>query len=309
MSICFYIADSIHRARNKKRQPSSDDRRISSSHYWDWQYTTSSAYFAKFFDLMERCQGVDVIDIGCGLGGRACFLADHGAKSVVGIDINEQEIEQARTLAHKAGSSNIIFKHQSAADCSAGGESYDIAILVDSLEHVTDPLETLNQACRLLKPGGVCYFSTWGWYHHQASHLASIIPIPFSTVFFSDRQILDAVRRIVDKPYYTPTVWDSSPPSLRWRNIKSLHDRPGEYLNKYSISQFERSVRASDFAEFRTRALGFDSRRHRWLGLVNGFARIPVFREVYHSAYFGRLVKAMATPTPAVKNFNARIAG
>lgn len=169
----------------------------------------------------------------------------------------------------------------------------------------------LNLAHGLLKPGGVCYFSTWGWYHHQASHVGSIVPIPFSTLLFSDRQILDAVRRIVDQPYYQRTIWDSDPPSLRWEACQTLHDRPGEYLNKYTLANFRRSVKRSDFAEWELKVQGFSSQRHPILAAMNFLTRVPWIREVYHSALFGKLTKAVDASASGIpeKSVRRRMAG
>jgi SAM-dependent methyltransferase len=176
-------------------------------------------------------------------------------------------------------------------DATSLDGTFDVALLVDSLEHVRDPRAILNHAHAMLRPGGICYFGTAGWYHHQAAHVGSIIPIPFATVLFSDRQILEAIRRIVDQPHYRRTAWDSDPPSVRWRACQSLHDRPGEYLNKYTIAAFRRAVRASAFAQGQLKVQGFSARRHPLLAVCNFLARIPVIQEVYHSGVFGRLTK------------------
>lgn len=299
MNPCFFIADRIHRRRLRRGHSGRAQRRRGAEEYWRWQVETSADYFAKFFDLRERIVDADVVDIGCGLGGRTCFLADQGARSIVGTDINHDEIETARTLAKKLGGpiveEKVSFEKVSPDESTPAETKFDIALLVDSLEHVRDPLQMLNLAHSMLKPGGVCYFSTWGWYHHQASHVGSIVPIPFATLLFSDRQILDAVRRVVDQPYYEPSIWDTDPPSLRWRDCQSLRDRPGEYLNQYTIASFRRSAKASEFAQCELKVQGFNSSRHRWLSKLNFLTRVPVVQEVYHSALFGRMVRSAAT--------------
>jgi SAM-dependent methyltransferase len=263
--------------------------------YWTWQYESSREYFAKFFDLEDRLRGATVVDIGCGLGGRTCYLAKKGVRRIVGTDINHAEIDRAIQLAEQSGDSDIRrltrFEKVTENDGRNASGQFEIALLVDSLEHVRDPLAMLNLAHSLLKPGGLCYFSTSGWYHHHASHVVSIVPIPFATVLFSDKQILDAVRKIVDQPYYQPTIWDSDPPSKRWQDCRSLHDRPGEYLNKYTIAGFHRAMRTSQFSSWSLKVQGFSAKRHPLLAAFNFLTRVPIIREMYHSAIFGRLVK------------------
>lgn len=297
MNLCYLIADQIHRYR-MRCNPNVETRVTTSDDYWKWQYTSSEKYFAKFFDLNDHLEGADVIDVGCGLGGRTCFLGSRNVRSIVGIDTNHDEIVQASRLLSEHGQpdiqSRVSFEKVDESDPPRYQNRFDVALLVDSLEHVRDPTAILNITESMLKPGGICYFSTLGWYYHQASHVSSIIPIPFSTLFFSDRQILDAVRRIVDQPYYQPTIWDSDPPSQRWKDVESLHDRPGEYLNKYTIARFRKSMEASAFAQWQLHVEGFSTDRFPWLAPFNFLTRIPFIEEVYHSAIFGKLVKANA---------------
>ncbi len=247
-----------------------------------------------------------VIDIGCGLGGRTCYLAAQGVRQIVGTDTNHAEIDCAEQLARQLGGEairdKVSFKKVSENEETPSDMKFDVALLCDSLEHVRDPVAMLNFAYSLLKPGGVCYFSTWGWYHHQASHLSSIVPIPFATLLFSDRQILDAVRRIVDQPYYQRSTWDSEPPSLRWNGCDSLHDRPGEHLNKYTIADFRNSMRESQFTEWQLRVQGFSKSRYPVLAAFNVLTKIPIIQEVYHSAIFGKLIKQDSSSLPDAAN-------
>ena len=303
MNLCYLIADQIHRLRARRGSSKHDARVTESSEYWTWQYRTSHDYFTKFFDLTTRLCDADVVDIGCGLGGRTCYLASRGVRRIVGTDTNHEEIDRAEQLASEhcdpAIRDRVTFEKVAETETSRHSGQFDVALLVDSLEHVRDPAAILNHAYSMLKPGGVCYFSTLGWYYHQASHVSSIIPIPFATLFFSDRQILDAVRRIVDQPYYQRTIWDSDPPSRRWSGIESLHDRPGEYLNKYTIADFRRSMKSSDFADWKLHVQGFSTARFPFLAPLNFLAKIPWIQEVYHSAIFGRLVKPTAVALEA----------
>ncbi len=296
MNLCYLIANQIHLKRSKHPACKPLQRRDSHDAYWGWQCETSPKYFDKFFDLRAKLKGARVIDIGCGLGGRTCFLAATGIRQVVGVDINQHEVDQAQEMMLRLGNGQMRQKvrFQTVTELKAlvHEEQFDVALLVDSLEHVKNPTEVLNQAYALLKPGGVCYFSTWGWYHHQASHVGSIVPIPFATLLFSDMQILDAVRRVVDQPYYVPSMWDSNPPRLRWQGCNSLHARPGEYLNKFTIRNFRKSMAASAFQDWELKVEGFSSARHRLLAYFNFLSRIPVVQEVYHSVIFGRLLKA-----------------
>jgi hypothetical protein len=213
----------------------------------------------------------------------------------MGIDINREEIEKAERLANErldvTSRGRIQFAGVSEGQAPDLG-AFDLVLLVDCLEHAGNPIDMLNLAHSLTRADGVCYFSTVGWYHHAASHLEAVIPIPFVTLFFSDRQILDALRRIMSSPDYRPGMWDSDPPIARWRDVEDLRDRPGEHLNKITVGGVKAAVRACDFARGQVRVAGFSWRGAPFLRCLNGLARIPVIQEVYHSGVFGRLTNS-----------------
>src|SRR5687768_1815403 len=81
---------------NRVRKPNTITAQWSSESYIQWQYDSSERLFSKYPNLDVRDK--EVLEIGCGTGGRAAFLTMQGARRVVGIDINAQEIQTAREL-------------------------------------------------------------------------------------------------------------------------------------------------------------------------------------------------------------------
>ncbi len=292
MNFCYEIAVRRYRRRMSRQKEAGASPVRSEADYWNWQFETSRDYFGKYWDLLEKVPGARILDIGCGIGGRACFLAGLGARSVVGVDINADEITKANGLVARLRNPSV----QSRVNFMKVRENepldlepFDVVTLVASMEHVRDPVGMLDLAHSMLRPGGVCYFGTSGWYHYGAAHVAGELPIPFLTVFFSDRTILDAIRRIVSLPDYEPTRWDSVPPVARWANVHDLRDRPGEYLNKVTIRGLRRAMKQSRFGEGKLRVQGFSWRQRPWMRWLNVLARIPGIQEVYHGGVFGRL--------------------
>jgi 2-polyprenyl-3-methyl-5-hydroxy-6-metoxy-1,4-benzoquinol methylase len=249
--------------------------------YGNWQYDTSEKMFATFPEF--NFQGKRILDLGCGLGGRAAWLAKHGAGEVIGIDINAAEIAQAVELRDRfhPDLKNLSYLACKEDDLLELGE-FDIVLLLDSLEHVVSPLKIIRLARKYVKPGGYAYFTTIGWYHHAGSHLN----IPFATVFFSDETILNFIRWMVCQPDYKPTEWDSDPPLARWEGLYDLRDRPGEHLNKITIRQMKKLVRYAPFRRGKVVPIGFRDARLRWL---NPLRHVPIVNEVFHSAVVGVL--------------------
>src|SRR5688500_11188627 len=54
-------------------------------------------------DIWDRIRGKTVLDFGCGGGTEAAEMAEHGARRVIGIDIDDVSLERARAQALARG--------------------------------------------------------------------------------------------------------------------------------------------------------------------------------------------------------------
>lgn len=247
--------------------------------YIQWQYSSSERLFAKYphFDL----RGKDVLEIGCGTGGRTAFLAMQGAKRVVGIDINAQEIQVAGELC-PALYPDIRGRCEyavSAEDIPLAIGQFDVVVMTDCMEHVVSPPRMLRLGYRYTRPGGRFYFSSVGWYHYLGSHMGLI---PFVNVFFSDETIINVTRWNLSRPDYVPNHWDSDPPTARWNGIYNLRDRPGEHLNKLTVKEMKQLVKYSPFSRSKVTILGFGT-GHPLFRPLDPLRHIPGIQEMYHS--------------------------
>lgn len=171
--------------------------------------------------LLGRLVGRDLVDFGCGTGADAVELALAGARSVVGVDIQEPLLEVARERARDAGVADrvrFVTHHEGTADA---------VVSLDAFEHFSDPADILRVMRGLLAPGGevVASFGPT-WYHPLGGHLFSVFP--WAHLVFTEEAL------------------------LRWRgDFKADGARTfGEVaggLNQMTIARFRRLVRASDF--------------------------------------------------------------
>ncbi|MBD0318980.1 MAG: class I SAM-dependent methyltransferase, partial [Gemmatimonadetes bacterium] len=105
-----------------------------------------------------RAEGARVLDVGCGDAGVLIAFAEAGAE-VSGIEPYERSVERGRVRAEE---------HGVRADIRAGfaealpfpDASFDLVILDNVLEHVTDRPKTLDEIHRVLAPGGLLYMVT-----------------------------------------------------------------------------------------------------------------------------------------------------
>jgi 2-polyprenyl-3-methyl-5-hydroxy-6-metoxy-1,4-benzoquinol methylase len=261
----------------------SNGKSSSGASYGEWQYETSAKTFSFFPGF--NFEGKRVLDLGCGLGGRALWLAANGAREVVGIDINSGEIEEAKRLAAERYPTLTNVSFVACKEDERLGElgDFDFVVSVDSMEHVVSPLKIVRLAREYLKPGGKMFFTTIGWYHHDGAHMG----IPFATVFFSDETIINVTRWQLRRPNYQPTMWDSDPPTARWEGVYDLRDRPGEYLNKITIRALRKLIRYAPFRRGRIVVVGYQNR----FRVLSFLSHIPVLNEVLHSRVVGILEK------------------
>lgn len=102
--------------------------------------------------------GLRVLDIGCGGGLLSEPMARLGAE-VVGVDAAERNVPVASLHANEQGLS-IDYRHATAEDLVDEGDSFDVVLNMEVVEHVPDPGAFLAACHDLLKPGGLMTCST-----------------------------------------------------------------------------------------------------------------------------------------------------
>jgi len=107
---------------------------------------------------VQPLAGLRVLDIGCGGGILSESVARLGAQ-VVGTDVTEKNLGVARLHAQWGGLS-IDYRLATAAELVQAGESFDLVLNMEVVEHVADPAAFVKTCRDLLKPGGLMICST-----------------------------------------------------------------------------------------------------------------------------------------------------
>jgi SAM-dependent methyltransferase len=100
--------------------------------------------------LVDLLPGRRVLEVGCGVGDGAQFLADHGAGQVVGVDRSEASIADARTRHRQI---NLEFRCEELGSIELDDGSFDCVFVPDGIE-VLRRSSVLGELRRLLTPGG-----------------------------------------------------------------------------------------------------------------------------------------------------------
>jgi 2-polyprenyl-6-hydroxyphenyl methylase/3-demethylubiquinone-9 3-methyltransferase len=101
---------------------------------------------------------LDVADIGCGAGPQSRLWAEAGHR-VFALDVNEPLIRLAQQRTAEAALT-VKFEVGSATAFPWPDHSMDVCLLPELLEHVADWQSCLQEAARVLRPGGLLYLST-----------------------------------------------------------------------------------------------------------------------------------------------------
>jgi tRNA (mo5U34)-methyltransferase len=98
----------------------------------------------RFADaLPQDLQGKTVLDIGCNAGFYAIEMKRRGADRVVGIDTDDDYLEQARFAAEMCGV-DLELRQLSAYDVASLGERFDVVLFLGVLYHLRHPLLALD---------------------------------------------------------------------------------------------------------------------------------------------------------------------
>lgn len=137
--------------------------------YWPREdMTLAEAQEAKLAHIAAKLlleDGQSVLDIGCGWGGMAIYLARHFDLRVKGITLSEEQLALARQRAEEAGvADRVEFELIDYRDLAARGDRFDRIVSVGMFEHVGRPqFETFFRACAgLLAGDGVMLLHTIG---------------------------------------------------------------------------------------------------------------------------------------------------
>jgi SAM-dependent methyltransferase len=112
--------------------------------------------YRRFFRLLELTGADHVLDVGCGSGGPAMFLARELGCRVTGVDVNEAGIQAGLILARQASlEGQIGFRRADVGDPLPFPDgAFDAIVCMDAMCHLPDRGRLLGEWRRVLRPRG-----------------------------------------------------------------------------------------------------------------------------------------------------------
>jgi ubiquinone/menaquinone biosynthesis C-methylase UbiE len=118
-------------------------------------------------ELVALChidRNAEVLDVGCGAGQTACWLAQSTGCRVVGVDIRQAMVDRSRERAAREGiTSRVAFQAADAQDLPFPDERFDATITESVTVFPEDKGRAVREYARVTRPGGYVGLneSTW----------------------------------------------------------------------------------------------------------------------------------------------------
>jgi SAM-dependent methyltransferase len=96
---------------------------------------------------------VTVADLGCGEG-YLTIETSRWAAQVIAVDRSTEVLKRARALAARRRVSNVTWKRGELESVPIADDTVDVSMLSQALHHADDPTRALQEAARILVPGG-----------------------------------------------------------------------------------------------------------------------------------------------------------
>jgi 2-polyprenyl-3-methyl-5-hydroxy-6-metoxy-1,4-benzoquinol methylase len=136
---------------------------------WHERYEVDEATDTPWHRLVKQhleeqrdLEGKRVLEIGCGRGGFACWLARRTRRpaEVVAADFAETAVRKGEEFAERSGVIGVRWEVGDIQSIVHADASFDTVVSCETIEHVPDPRRAVCELARVLKPGGRLFLTT-----------------------------------------------------------------------------------------------------------------------------------------------------
>lgn len=189
--------------------------------------------------------GKRVLDAACGTGFGAVMLASAGARSVTGVDLDLRTLSSEASTTQRARMRFIV---GDVASLPISGNSIDVVVSFETLEHVTTPADCVAEFWRVLSPGGTLILSTPNAFFYPGGHSGN----PYHVHEFTPQELLDLLlekfirvdlgtQRV--RPGFGPVPFLLNGQLRGLRSVEAIRLIPWKLLNRLPYSLKDRVSR------------------------------------------------------------------
>jgi len=239
--------------------------------------------FYWWFGRPGMFRGKTVLDLGCGYGGRPVRFLEHGLEAVVGVEISDRIVQEARSFARRFGvEDRVTFRVGTGEQIPAADGEFDLITMFDVMEHVVAPRDVLTECFRVVKPGGELAVVFPPYYALRGGpHLHGYATwLPGLNLLFTTRALRSAAaKRLAEQGIDYRPYFRELPSDRLWN------------MNGLTTGQFRRLVARSGFRwQIRRHTSHFEFRRRKgtmptvvepvyWS--FRFLANVPLLRELF----------------------------
>jgi len=183
--------------------------------------------FASIDRLAELCHitgGTRVLEVGCGTGANACYLAEKYGCTVVGVDLAEHMVQQATRRAAELGlADRATFRVGDAYHLDFPDATFDAVITV-FVSQFLDPAKAFPEFSRVLRDGGRLGVN-------EMCRAEDVPPEATERVDASERTLCE----LTELPFTlrSPTTWSQAFNSAGFADV-TLEEHPNSSQRPYS---------------------------------------------------------------------------
>jgi arsenite methyltransferase len=226
-------------------------------------------------ELVELCHisaGKYVLDVGCGVGATACYIAQRYGCRVVGVDISEGMIEGARQRARREGvEDQVEFRVADAQNLPFEDSLFDAVLVESVIAFIPDKGRVIREMVRVTKEGAYVGLNEVTWIK---------TPPP--------EELVKSVVRIweVDPDIPTPEDWEGL---MQVSGLQDIVARTYRFSARREFSEFRR-YRFRDFWRMLTASLSLYMRSSAFRKYMKGRQRLPkeIWEYLGYGIYVGR---------------------
>ena len=166
-----------------KKQVSREGKAKLKSYYFElqasWGLTKHMGGLEATKKLIEACH-IDkdsyVLDVGCGVGITACYLAKEYGCKVVGVDLSEMMVKRSNERAKRKGvEGRVEFRVADAQNLPFEDGIFDAVISESVNAFMEDKQKAVSEYVRVIRPGGYMGFNEATWVETPPSELVEYL--------------------------------------------------------------------------------------------------------------------------------------
>ncbi|QDT45267.1 Trans-aconitate 2-methyltransferase [Gimesia alba] len=186
--------------------------------------------------IMQLCEGLDVLDLGCGTGETLLELAQAFPKSrFVGYDQSLESIEKARCSAEERGIENVAFFNRDLAQIHAI-DAFDLVTAFDVMHDQPYPFQVLDEVYAALRPEGIFLMQDLVNSNKAALNLQN----PLAPLLYSISCLRGMAASLQQNDQTDEVVWGQEPTcqtleAVGFEKIE-IHDLPHDILSEFYVA-------------------------------------------------------------------------